>query len=194
MNPIETVYTSGSTLYAVVHHTDGRVWNQVNQAFEAYNAANWAEYAVALTEQGAGYFRGTFPAAAAGDFLTTEVVYLQAGGAPALIDAPATGVGQSQGVDVASVAKSVTAATRLALTLGNMATGSVAAGVSTASAFFTDLADTVNAYQGRIVLFTSGVLIRQVANIVSFNPTTNVLTVAGPFTAAPGLADTFIIV
>ena len=197
MNPIETVFSSGSNLYAVIHHADGRIWNEIAQEWQDYNDANWLSYGVALTEQGAsGYYRSNFPAGAVGDFLTTEVVYNQAGVYPALGDAPATGIGQSQGVDVAAIAKSCISAQRLALSLGGMATGAVTSAFpATIYAFPTDLADAAdNVYQGRIILFISGGLIRQVANIASYTAVLGVITVAGPFTEAPGVADAFIIV
>ena len=196
-NPIETTFTSGATLYAVVHHTDGRVWNDSLQAWEAFDDSKWAQYTIPLTEQGhSGYYRANFPSGASGDFLTTEVVYQQAGGTPATIDAPATGIGQSQGVDVAAISKSVTAAARLALSLGLMKTGSVtSSGTSTVSKIYTDLDDTAdNVYQGRLISFTSGALICQMANIASYNAAEHSITVAGAFTEAPGIADTFIIV
>ena len=197
MNPIATTFTAGATLYAVIHHTDGTVWNDSLEVFEAYDDAKWAQYAIPLTEQGSsGYYRGTFPAGAKGDFLTTEVVYQQAGGSPTLGDAPATGVGQSQGFDVAAIAASVVAASNLNKSLLSMIQGAVTSGgTSTASKIFTDLADTDNyVYKGRIVVWTSGVLIRQVGNIIAFNGTEHSVTVGGPFTQAPGVADTFIIV
>lgn len=196
-NPIETTYTSGSVLYAVVHRGDGKIWNDVAQEWQAYNNANWISYAFPLTEQGiSGYFRADFPAGAVGDFLTTEVVYNQAGGAPALGDAPATGIGQSQGVDVAAVSKSCLAAQRLALSLGGMITGAVTgAATATLTSFTTTLADAVNdVYQGRAILFTSGGLVRQFGYISAYRGDLGLITVSGPFTAAPGVADTFIIV
>jgi hypothetical protein len=197
MNPIETVFSSGVTLYAVIHHTDGTVWNNVNLAYEAYNAAHWANYAIPLTEQGAsGYFRGTFPAGAAGDFLTTEVVYLQAGGTPATIDAPATGVGQSQGVDVASIKNSVLAAQNLRLSALSMVPFAiVATGTTTAMKLFTDLTDAgINIFQGRYVIVTSGALLHSVANIASYNQTEKSLTLAGALPGVPALGVTLIII
>ena len=196
MNPVETTYSSGSTLYAVIHHTDGRVWNDITELWEAFDDSKWVQYSIPLTEQGAsGYYRAAYPAGAAG-VLTTEVVYNQAGGSPGTVDAPATGVGQSQGVDVAAIKTNVVSASNLEQSLSSMIQGAVTAiGTSTASKIYTDLSDAAaNVYQGRIIIFTSGVLIRQVANILSYDETDNFLTVAGPFTAAPALADTFIIV
>ena len=197
MNPIETVFSSGVTLYAVIHHTDGTVWNNVNLAYEAYNDANWASYAIALTEQGtSGYYRGTFPAGAVGDFLTTEVVYQQAGGSPALGDAPATGVGQSQGVDVAAIKNSVLAAQNLRLSALSMKQCSiVATGTTTAMKLFTDLTDAgINIYQGRLVVVSSGALIRSMANIASYNQTEKSLTLAGALPGIPALGVTLLII
>lgn len=196
MNPIETVYASGSTLYAVIHKGDGTVWNDVAQTYQAYNGANWASYAIPLVEQGGGYYYGTFPAAAAGDFLTTEVVYLQAGGAPDLVDAPATGVGQSQGVDVAAIKNSVLAAQNLNLSALSMKQCTiVATGTTTAMKLFTDLTDAgINIYQGRIVVVTSNALIRAVANIASYNQTEKSITLAGTLPGVPALGTTLLII
>ena len=196
MNPIETTYSSGSTLYAVIHHTDGRVWNDIAELWEAFNNSKWVQYSIPLTEQGvSGYYRASYPAGAAG-VLTTEVVYNQAGGSPSTVDAPATGVGQSQGVDVAAIKASVVAASNLERSLSSMIQGAVTSlGVSTAFIIYTDLNDTdPNVYQGRIMVFLDNALIRQVANITAFNPILKTITVAGPYTEAPGVADTFIIV
>ena len=195
MNPIETVFSSGATLYAVVHHPDGTVWNVSLAVFEAYNAAHWADYAVALTEQGAsGYYRGTFPAGAAGDFLTTEVVYQQAGGSPALGDAPATGVGQSQGVDVAAIKASAIAAQNLNLSALSMKQCSIVAGTSTTMLLYTDLADASDVYQGRLLVMTSGDELRAFANIASFDPVTSALLLAGALPGIPAEGDTLLIV
>ncbi len=88
---IELAYgTTGRTLYAVVRSTTGTVWNTAGSAFEAFNAANWADYDVALAEQGAsGYYVGDFPAG-----IVTAGVYNveardRAGGSPAVTDPPA---------------------------------------------------------------------------------------------------------
>jgi hypothetical protein len=197
MNPIETVFSSGSNLYAVIHHADGRIWKEIAQEWQDYNDANWLSYGVALTEQGAsGYYRSNFPAGAVGDFLTTEVVYNQAGVYPALGDAPATGIGQSQGVDVAAIAKSCLAAQRLALSLGGMVVGAVTSAISpTALSFSTDLPSIKNnTYQGRLILWATGALKDEVGNISASAAANGKVVVNGPFTEAPGVADAFIIV
>jgi len=76
--------TPGSTLYAQVRNGTGQVWN--GAAFENYNAGNWNDYDIALTEQGScGIFVGTFPAGIA-DGSYTVAVFQQAGGSPAAGD------------------------------------------------------------------------------------------------------------
>ena len=85
---IEAIYTSGSTLYAILRdRMTGKVWNTSGTpAFEVYNAAHWASYAIAMTEQASsGYYTSTRPAGVAG-FLTSEQVFNQAGGGPATSD------------------------------------------------------------------------------------------------------------
>jgi hypothetical protein len=195
LNPLETTYSSGSTLYAVIHNPDGRIWNNVSMAWEAFNNAKWAEYAVPLTEQGSsGYYRADYPEGAAG-LLSSDVVYNQAGVAPDTVDAPATGIGQSQGVDVAAIKTSVEAAENLKTTLDSETKGAITdLGTSTDSVLYTDLDDAIDVHQGRLLIMSSGDLLRAVANIASYNPTTHVLTLAGPLPGIPALADTFIIV
>lgn len=74
---------SGSTVYAVLRTATGTVWN--GTAFEAFNAANWTTYDIALTEQGtSGYFVGTMPAVAAGFYSITY--HRQAGAGPVITD------------------------------------------------------------------------------------------------------------
>jgi hypothetical protein len=83
-NELKTRYPAGATLYAHVVRADGQVWN--GSAFEAPAAANWATYAVTVTEQGTtGYYYGTMPAVAAG--LYDVFFLLRAGGSPATTDA-----------------------------------------------------------------------------------------------------------
>lgn len=90
-NEIQLAYgTTGRTLYAVVRTTVGTVWN--GAAFVAFNAADWATYDVALTEQGtSGYYVGDFPAVAAGVY--DVEVRDRAGGSPVITD-PVAGSGE----------------------------------------------------------------------------------------------------
>lgn len=196
---LETIYTVGATLYAMVRRrSDGFTWNTAlnggDGGFEAWNAGNWAQYAIALTEQAtSGYYTADYPLV--GDEFTGEVVYAQAGGTPAPGDAPPFSLTSSNGANVAAVAGNAESAANLGASLSAMQVGAVIAGALTASSFPTDLESTTNsAYQGRVVVFTSGVLIQQVGNIISYDGATRTIGVGGPFTAAPAASDTFIIV
>ena len=86
---IESIFTSGQTLYAVIRNRlNGQVWNNNSLAFEVFNSAHWAQYAIALTEQtGSGYYSATRPAGLAG-FLTSDSIYQQGGGSPTIGDTP----------------------------------------------------------------------------------------------------------
>lgn len=199
--PIEAIYTSGSSLYAVIFGTGaqvGKVWNPTLNtglgAWDTYNGSNWSQYPVLLVENsGSGHYSGTYPTLIS-NILTTDVVYLRSGGSPALGDTPVAS-SRSQGNNVAAVGGASQSGTNLGASAGSMQIGAVAAGTLTAAAFTTALSSSVNnVYQGRVVVFTSGVLIQQVGNIIAYNGSTKLLTVGGPFTAAPSAADTFIIV
>lgn len=78
---IRAFYHPANTLYSHIRNKSGAVWN--GSAFEAYNASNWGNYDIALTEDGSsGYYKATFPGAiSAGSY--DLVVYLQVGGSPA---------------------------------------------------------------------------------------------------------------
>jgi hypothetical protein len=59
---IESVLQTGVIAYAIIRNNAGLVWN--GSSFEAYNSANWATYAVSLTEQASSsYFKASFPSA-----------------------------------------------------------------------------------------------------------------------------------
>lgn len=75
-----------ATAYFVVRNSTGQYWYTVTPAFEAYNAAHWADYDVALAQDGSSQnYTGTFPSA-----ITTGVyqlsAYAQSGGSPAVGD------------------------------------------------------------------------------------------------------------
>ena len=199
-NLIETAFTSGVTLYAIIHAPDGKVWNNVTLAWETFNQVLWEQYAIALAEQGqSGYYSAAFPATAVpslAGFLSSEVLYQQALASPSVNDAPATGVGQSQGVDVATLATSPLAVSNLQVSALSMYQGAVSSdGISTASKiYFNDPVSLVDTYGGRIIVMTSGDTIREVANIVAYDAINKFLTLAGALTSVPVIGDTFIIV
>lgn len=77
--------TSGQTLYAVALTTwFGSVWNTTDFGNEGFNVSHWADYAIPMTEVGAGIYFGDAPLTGGKIFF---VIYQQAGGAPATTDA-----------------------------------------------------------------------------------------------------------
>lgn len=192
---IQFVFTSGTNLYVILHDpVTNTVWNTDTEAWEAFNAGNWADYAIALTEQGAsGYYSAAFPAAI-GKVVTSEVVYQRVGGSPATSDSPAGPLLQSQGQNVQAIAGDADVVETLQQNLVAILRGA-AAGVPTVSVIPTDLEITQsNALQGRSIVFTSGVAADCAGRIVSYNPTNGVVTLASPLAIAPEADDTFIIV
>jgi len=192
--PIETTNQPGMTLYAIVHHPDGRVWNTGLVAWEAFNAGNWSLYAIPMPEQGAsGYYRGAYPTAIEG-VLTTEAVYIQGTPAPSIGDIPAIGLAQSQGAAVAAIADDVVAAENLKGNLGVMITGAAVSGTLSTTQATTNLPDTSDGvYAGRLVIWTSGALLRRAAYVLAYSGATRKLTF-GAVPVAPTAGDTFIIV
>lgn len=68
---LRAVTISGKTVYSILMNGNGRVWNGSDQVFEAFNTANYSDYAVTLTEKGSsGIYFGDFPAG-----ITTEDTY-----------------------------------------------------------------------------------------------------------------------
>jgi hypothetical protein len=194
LNPIEIAYQSGMTLYAVIHNKDGTVWN--GSAWEAYNPSHWTTYAVALSEQAqSGYYSAAAPAGI-GTSLTTECVYNQQGGSPAIADALAgpISIGASQGVDVAAVEHVEQAAVNMQLNLSQLVPGSVTTGAISATQVPTNLTNALSGiYVNRLIIFTSGTCAQEAALITGYSGATKLLTftaIAG--TPSPG--DGFIIV
>lgn len=194
MPPIEAIYLVGANLYVVIHAPDGTVWNNNTLAFEAYNASDWADYAVALTEQaGSGYYRGAYPAVIAG-VLTTEVLYERVGGSPAISDAPPKGMMQSQGADVGAIAGDQPAAANLGVAAASEVRGKAVTGTLSTSQATTDLTQPLNdAYAGRTVLWTSGALKGVAAGITAYAASNGLLSFT-TLPTAPANGDKFIIV
>src|SRR5437762_2107467 len=79
--------TSGATIYAVIENEAGQLWKVSTSTFEVFNAANWANYKVALTEQtGTGRFRGNFPTGIKASGLYNVEYRIQSGGTPVVAD------------------------------------------------------------------------------------------------------------
>lgn len=198
---IEVIYQSGSTLYAMLRRrSDGFAWNTALNgglgAFEAWNSGNWAQYALMLTEQASsGYYSGSYPDGALGTF-TSEVFYVQSGGGPTVADAPPFNMGLSQGAGIAAVNGSAAAADNMGAALSTEITGTAVGSVPGPLQVTTTLGDTTDdVYLGRVILWTSGAMIRQAARISAYDGTTKVISVlAWPTTLTPSDGDEFVIV
>lgn len=135
---------TGFTDYVNLTNTVGQWYNTVGAAFEAFNAANFADYDIAAAEYGtSGVYRADMPALAAGAYNVTA--RRRAGGAPAQSDrVVGTGTLGWDGtvvrdqVDAVAVSGDVTAANNLEtmldgtggqnLTLGRLVISASAAG------------------------------------------------------------------
>lgn len=192
---IQTAFSSGVTVYAILRNSlNGQVWN--GGAFEAYNVAHWASYAITLAEQSSsGVYIAARPAGVAG-FLVSEAFYQQAGGSPASSDAPPYLLGQSGGVNVAAIAGDASAApTNLESALKTETQGAVAAGTITAGSFPTNLTNTnAGAYQGLTIRFITGAAAGMAGLIANYTVASGVITLSGSLAVAPSAADLFIIV
>ena len=97
--------------------------------------------------------------------------------------------------DVTKLNTSSAGASNLAVSANTMLTGTAVTGTLTTTTFTTDLtSSTDNIYKGRIVIFTSGSLTREVGIISAYNGTTKLITVSTALTSVPNNLDTFIIV
>lgn len=79
---------TNATVYAVLFDSRDFVWNTATTALEQFNFANYAHYAVSLTETpvGSGYYQGNFPVGItiAGEY--SGDIFKQVGGSPADTD------------------------------------------------------------------------------------------------------------
>lgn len=195
-NPIiECIQASGLTIYRIaVNRLTGQVGNQNTSAWEVFNPANWAQYAVALAEYtGAGFYWAARPTWEAGA-LVSDVFYVQAGGSPAITDKPPFNLLHGEGENVAAInADPAAAPQNLAAALGTAIQGTVAAGTLTQSAFPTNVTGLANnLVVGRTLTFLTGANAKQAVQILSYNGSTGVIGVS-PLVGAPSVNDTFLI-
>jgi hypothetical protein len=107
---------------------------------------------------------------------------------------PATLVDGRMDSNVGAINNIVAAAQRLALSAGTIVSGAAVTGVLSTTKMTTDLTEaTDDHYIGRVIIWTSGVLINQATNITDYNGATKELTFSAT-TEAPSNGDTFIIV
>jgi hypothetical protein len=97
-------------------------------------------------------------------------------------------------IKVVTDALTSAAATKLALSAGTIVTGNAITGTLSTTAFTTDLTEaTSDHYNGRIVIFTSGVLTAQATDITDYDGATKTVTVTA-MTEAPSNGDDFLII
>jgi hypothetical protein len=106
----------------------------------------------------------------------------------------ATTSGGIPSVDAAKISGSTTAADKLELGALSIETGAAIAGTLSTTEMTTDLTEATNShYNGRTIIWTSGVLLRQASAITAYDGSTKKLTYTA-VTEAPSAADTFILV
>lgn len=196
-NPIiETIQATADNIYAVCkNRLTGQTWNTVTPGWENFNAANWADYAIALTQDGStGYFWTARPAGQVGS-LVTDVFYVRAGADPATTDAPPYNLVHNLGENLAAIyGDAVNAPANLQAGTGlSQIAGAVAAGTITNTSFPTNLGDlTNNLIANRTLYFTSGALKGSAVAVLGYVGSTGVITVS-PLVGAPSANDTFLI-
>ena len=113
---------------------------------------------------------------------------------PATLSGLSTFDATTDTVDVGAIDGSTTAAARLSDSAETMVLGAAITGTLSTTEMSTDLTETTNNhYNGRVIIWKSGVLTDQATNITGYDGTTKVLTFTAT-TEAPANTDTFIIV
>lgn len=195
--PIQAVYQTLQNLYAVlVNPVDGTVYNTVTPGWEAYNSGHWAQYAVVLTEYaGSGYYRAAYPIAVP-TVLSTDLIYVRAGGSPALGDPPATSIGQSQGVNVGAAGNSWQGGQNFGIATETQEVGLISGTPASPLLLPTNLTNNqLNAYAGAAIIMTSGVLVKQRSFVTAYDGTSFILTINGfPSGGTPANGDSFILI
>lgn len=179
-----------TTAYFVVKNSVGQFWNTSGTpAFEAYNAAHWTDYDVALSQHGSSQeYSGAFPSA-----IPTGVyqwrAYAQSGGSPAVGDAFLGGVDEF----VWPVAAPQNSALFWAGALANTGTAQAgAAGTITLAAGASSVDDF---YKNAVVVLTSGTGAGQNRRITGYVGSTKVATISGDrnWATNPDSTSTYVI-
>lgn len=212
--------TGASYIRGVVINDAGEYWNiSGTPAFEEYDAGNIDDYGIAAAEDGStGIYRFTFPSgiplgtytalgldAAAASLAETDFPAVAVGevawdGTDLLglsgigSRLPAALVSDRMSADSVAISGSTAAANKLKASAETIETGAATAITLSTTQMSTNLTEvTDDHYNGRIIIWTSGVLIRQATDITNYNGTTKTLTFTA-VTEAPSDANTFIIV
>ncbi len=188
-----------TTVYCVIRDGVGKFWNSDTLALEDYNAANWADYAVALTQLGSSiFYDGTFPATlAAGCYRL--YAFIQAGGSPSVTDDIEGFIGVDDQfywdgaslasldeVNVAKVAGSSAASLALAAFWAGQEIGVAQDGDSNTITLADEASSVTDAYVGMSVVILSGTGAKQVPRrITAYNGTTKVATLSKNWPTTP---------
>lgn len=195
--PLEALFTPAANVYARVRGVVGgvrKIWNPTLNTgaggWEVWNPANVAQYAVALTDDGTGYYSADFPANISG-VITSETYYNNA--APNVADAPITGIQYSQGRNMNGAAGDPAAAANVQLAAGAAIAGA-ASGSPTNQVIPTNLstADAAAAVGGSLIFAASAAgAPRCSGRVVGSSGST--LTLAAPLPAVPVAGDLFVV-
>lgn len=162
---------------------------QVDTALATYDAPTFAELdvrtdAIEATLAIIAAFLDTEVSAILADTNELQVDWVNGGRLDLLVDA----------IKAITDALTAAAATKLALSASTIVTGAAIAGTLSTTAMTTNLTEATNDhYNGRIIIWTSGVLKDQATDITDYNGATKMLTYTA-ITEAPTAADTFVIV
>ncbi len=126
------------------------------------------------------------------DAIVADTNELQTDDIPSLL--PAALVSGRMSSDAVSISGSTDAADKLEAASESMVIGAAEAGTLSTTQMTSDLTEvTDDHYNGRLVIWTSGVLLRQASDITDYSGATGLLTFTA-VTEAPSAADTFVIV
>ena len=214
---IEAFSDPSLNLYAMLRSITGTVWHTGSSTWVAWNAPDWANYAIALTEDtSSGFYHAAVPAIGSAQRVTI-LIYNRLGGAPAagdqafgnstaLWDGSTWESGWSTTtrqittmglvtVDVGKINGVAAAASKLSTSASTIITGKAVAGTLTVSQMTTDLAYTVaDLLVGRVIYFTSGTLTGRVAAIAGYVVAGGKLTFYNPLPSAPTAGDDFVVI
>jgi len=189
---IQSIGTTGKTVYAIVRDATGRLWNVATSAFEAWTTANYANYAVPMVEQvPSAYYVGSFPVLVTTPGLYGIDVRQQVGATPATTDTPLSGgllnwAGTAEATVAAVQARVTTALPAVAAgAAGGLPTATNGSGQVTASS--------VVGAVGSVTAAVTTDVDAPVAAIRSVLPTTAAPGTVGGLITAPNVANSVLL-
>jgi len=177
------------------------IWNAalVQSALQTFTEVSDGLYYLDYNFAAAGTSFGKFyeggVATISGTFrIDTKLDGLRGTDGKAILSTDAQDLSATLGVDAKAISGSTTAADNMEASAKTIVVAAAAAGTLSTTEMTTNLAEiTDDHYNGRIVIFTSGVLKDQATDITDYDGATKKLTYTA-LTEAPTAADTFVIV